>query len=429
MKSNLATVSDQAALKRVVFLSVAWGFNTFAFSIVYPFLPIYLHKIRGIPMDKAGLVFPVMGLAAIISGPISGFLADRIGRRQLIIGGPLARSVAFIFLAFMAWLNAPFLAIIAGLFFAAMLGTFFQSGSNAYVTDLVAPEDRTVAFSTLRVGLNFGWMLGPAVGSFLARTPFSLLFTITGVLCWATAFIPFRFCPVVPHVKNVNKIGMPRLKTVRAILTHDPLFSLVLGLTLLMFMSVSQYVSTLSIFSTDVVGIKLTWLGFLFTINGAIVIVFLIPINKLLKYANPALRISIGAFLYICALTGFGLSPHWGARTVQVLGYAISAAWLHLAGCIVLLTGAEMLSITAVLAIVGHMAPPDKIGRYMGMYGLTMGVSWSLGPYIGSLLFEPLRYHPLMLWLILSSGAAFACVGFLLLTVLRVPLARLKQES
>ena len=90
-------------------------------------------------------------------------------------------------------------ALAAGLFFSTLLGTFFQNGSNAYVTDIVASGDRTVAFSTLRVGLNVGWMLGPAVGSFLADTPFWRLFAITAFMCWVTVSVPFLFCPAVPH--------------------------------------------------------------------------------------------------------------------------------------------------------------------------------------------------------------------------------------
>jgi len=410
-------------------LSVAWGFNTFAFSIVYPFLPLYLNEERGIPMNIAGLVFPVMGIASIISGPISGVLADRFGRRKLIIGGPLGRSAAFIALAVMAALNAPFILIAAGLFCSTLLGSFFQNGSNAYVTDLVAPKDRTVAFSTLRVGLNVGWMFGPAVGSFLAKTPYSLLFTLTGVLCCVTASIPYFFCSSVPHRTSASNTEVPSMRSLLSLLKQDNVLCAILVLTFLMFLSVSQFVSTLSIYSRQVVGIERIWLGFLYTINGAIVIALLIPVNKLLKNTNPALRISTGAFLYIIAFAGFGLSPLWGDRTVHLIFWNISAAWLHLVACITILTFAEMISITAIITVVGHLAPPDKIGRYMGLYGLTMGTSWAFGPYIGSVLFEPLRSHPLLLWLLLSIGAMCGGIGYLVLVAKRIPLSRSHEPA
>ena len=195
MKSNIKSIDNQTARKRLNILSITFAFNTLAGSIVFPFLPIYLHTIRGIPMSTVGLIFPVMGLAMIIGSPFSGYLADRFGRRIVMVIGPLLRSVSHFSLALMAATNAPFLVITIGLFFAFFLGTFFQNSANAYATDLIHVKDRTLAFSKIRVGLNIGWMIGPAIGAFLARTPFALLFLLTGSFCLLTALTVYKLCP------------------------------------------------------------------------------------------------------------------------------------------------------------------------------------------------------------------------------------------
>jgi len=100
-------------------------------------------------MSTVGLIFPVMGLAMIIGSPFSGYLADRFGRRIVMVIGPLLRSVSHFSLALMAATNAPFLVITLGLFFAFFLGTFFQNSANAYATDLIHVKDRTLAFSKI----------------------------------------------------------------------------------------------------------------------------------------------------------------------------------------------------------------------------------------------------------------------------------------
>ena len=92
---------------RTRFIIVSWGINVFAFSIVYPFLPLYLHLERGIAMSLVGMIYPLMGLGSILGAPLAGFLADRFGRRALLIGGPVGRSVAFFLLAGMVAVEAP----------------------------------------------------------------------------------------------------------------------------------------------------------------------------------------------------------------------------------------------------------------------------------------------------------------------------------
>ena len=100
MQSNIPAIDNQTARKRLNILSITFAFNTLAGSIVFPFLPIYLHSMRGFPMSTVGLIFPVMGLAIIIGAPFSGYLADRFGRRIIMWAGPLLRSVSHFSLAF-----------------------------------------------------------------------------------------------------------------------------------------------------------------------------------------------------------------------------------------------------------------------------------------------------------------------------------------
>lgn len=389
------TVDFSHIQRRVMAIAVAWGINTLAYSIVYPFLPIYLHSIRGIPMSTVGVMYPIMGIAVIIGSPISGVLTDRLGRRMLLIGGPVGRSCAFFALALMAACDAPFLYIAAGLFFSTLLGQFFRNSANAYITDLTPPVERATAFSKVRVGLNVGWMLGPAIGSFLARTPFSVLFCLTAIFCLITAGIPYKFCPPLARIEH-DAVGLQR-ESFWTILRRDHRVLILLTLTFGLFLSVAQFVSTLSIYATTIVGIAQMSLGFLYTLNGVLVILFLIPLNTWLKKTEIFKRIGWGALLYVIAYFGFGVSHCWG----------------HLALSMVVMTIGEMITLTAIVSAVSHMAPSQMVGRYMGLHGLVDGLGWAFGPFFGAVLFEHLHPTPLLLWGFLSSGAVIAAGGFL----------------
>jgi MFS family permease len=397
LKSNIKSISHQSAQKRLNILSIIFAINTLAFSIAYPFLPIYLHTIRKIPMSQVGLIFPAMGLAIIIGSPFSGYLTDKFGRRILMLIGPFFRSLAFFGLALMAAFNAPFIAIALGLFCSSFLGIFFQNSANAYVTDLIHENDRIVAFSKIRVGLNIGWMIGPALGAFLARTPFSFLFLLTGILCLVTTFSVFKFCPELPAGEIEEDKTIKSKTSFLEIFRQDRFFLQFLLLCFLLSLSISQFISTLSIYSTKIVGITKTQLGLLYTINGAIVIVFLIYLNKKLQNKNIFLRIGCGSIVYIFSFIGFGLS----------------LTWAHLIMCIIIMTFAEMISVPATTAAAGSLASPNMVGRYIGLFGLVQGVGWSIGPYFGALLFESYADQPVFLWGILSSTALIAGIGFL----------------
>jgi MFS family permease len=61
----------------------------------FPFLVIYLHDVRGISLGLASLVAASNGLAALVSGPIAGAVADRIGARSTLPASLVALAAAF----------------------------------------------------------------------------------------------------------------------------------------------------------------------------------------------------------------------------------------------------------------------------------------------------------------------------------------------
>ncbi|WP_176012227.1 hypothetical protein [Victivallis sp. Marseille-Q1083] len=53
-------------INRIFHLSIGWLLNSLAYSIIYPFLPLYLHQYHGIDMKLVGLSFPCMAVGAMI---------------------------------------------------------------------------------------------------------------------------------------------------------------------------------------------------------------------------------------------------------------------------------------------------------------------------------------------------------------------------
>ena len=83
--------------------------SLFAFGLV-SFVPLYLVKVRGVPKREAALAVTAMLLAGAVATLAGGRLADRFGRRAVLVGAllPLAPLLAF-------FLHAPGIAGLATL--------------------------------------------------------------------------------------------------------------------------------------------------------------------------------------------------------------------------------------------------------------------------------------------------------------------------
>src|SRR5919204_3879854 len=58
--------------------------NAFGNGVVWPFLLIYLHNVRGFGLGTAGLALAVMNVTAVVAGPPVGTLLDHMGARTVL---------------------------------------------------------------------------------------------------------------------------------------------------------------------------------------------------------------------------------------------------------------------------------------------------------------------------------------------------------
>ena len=73
-----------------------WLLSTTAISTIgrgmtLPFTIIYVHEVRGVPLDVAGLLMGLIAVVALaVTGPV-GALIDRLGARAVVIWGTIAQ--------------------------------------------------------------------------------------------------------------------------------------------------------------------------------------------------------------------------------------------------------------------------------------------------------------------------------------------------
>jgi DHA1 family multidrug resistance protein-like MFS transporter len=159
------------------------------FSSIFPFLPLYVKELGSTTNSSiellAGLVFSAQAITMMIASPIWGSLADRYGRKLMVVRSLFGGAILLLLMAFVR--SAEELILLR-----AIQG--FITGTLAATNALVAaavPRDRTgYAMGLLQVGLGTGIALGPLIGGAVADAyGYGPAFYITAALLLLAGFI------------------------------------------------------------------------------------------------------------------------------------------------------------------------------------------------------------------------------------------------
>ncbi len=131
--------------------------------MIIPELPAFLTKLGG--ADYKGLIISLFTLTAMISRPFSGKLADRLGRKPVIIFGGLVCLICSLFYPFLTTLFGFFLLR----FFHGFSTGFSPTGTSAYVSDVIPVERRGEAMGFIGTAGAIGMASGPAIGGLVAN--------------------------------------------------------------------------------------------------------------------------------------------------------------------------------------------------------------------------------------------------------------------
>jgi MFS family permease len=357
-----------------------------------PFLCLYLHQDRGLSMTLVGMILLVAGLCSAISQALGGALSDRFGRRPILLIATLVSVFSFSGLAVVIGISAPVWAIAVVYIAGRSILTTTRPVISAMVADFTSKERLTEAYGILRIGANMGWAAGPAIGGYLATfLPYGWLFGIAPLTCGIVSLIVFFFIRESSHVVS-KKVGFRSMLTV----ANDRPFLVFAVISILLFIVMGQMVSTLSIFTVELVDFSKVQFSLLLALNGLIVILFQYPMTLALRRIAKFRALILGSLLY-----AFGyLSLGW----ITQFGWALVA--------MAVITGGEIIHAPISLSVIGELSPEDQRGRYMGLFGLSQTIGIAVGPLIGGVLIDAFPFNPELIWTPVALIALIAAVGY-----------------
>jgi len=387
-------------LPRQVWLVQAGGVvNSLGNGIVFPFIVIYLHNVRGISFAEAGLALSVGAVAALAAGFGAGTIVDRFGGRNTLLLGLLLQAASFALFPLIreAWQAGALLALEGA-------GTAcFWPGQSTLLSRLTPPTRTHSAFALQRISMNLGLGLGGVIGGLIASTSHPGSFTTLFLLDAATFLVFVAILSTIhePQVREPKQVDASTLGY-RAVL-RDRNFVWLLGLNVLFVAVGYEVFALLPPFAKNYAGVSERWVGTMWLANTLLIVLIQLPVSKALEGRRRMRELALMSLLFAAAaliVLGGGI---WFTGTAAALVFVFATLVFGVG---------ETLQGPTQAPLVADLAPDHLRGRYFALGSMSWSAGSILGPAIGGPL---LGWHPLAVWPLAAAISVVAAIGCLAL--------------
>ena len=377
----------------IVFIDRLGGF------MLYPFFALYLTQKFDIGMSTVGILFAIFSVSGMIGSALGGAIADRMGRKVVIIFSLVLSSLSALGMGF-----APTLGIFIAV--VAIVGTLSSIGHPAHeavVADLLPPDKRAEGYGIIRVVFNVAVIIAPPIAGLLIANSYLTLFIVDAVISLISAAIVIFALPETkpqapahskPETMKQTFAGYGRV-------FKDTPFLAFIGVTVMMTLVYMNMNSTLGVFLRDQHGLPEVSYGWLLSINAIIVVLFQFWMTRRLEKYRPMLMMASGSLLYAIGFAMYGFVPTFALFVIAMI----------------IITIGEMVVSPFQQSLVASFAPEDMRGRYMAVSGLSWSISFTVGPYFAGLILD--SANPGLLWVFCGFIGLLATLGFMVLNKVR----------
>ncbi|MCA9215337.1 MAG: MFS transporter [Planctomycetales bacterium] len=330
-------------------------------SFVIIFLTIYTSEKLGFGVTFAANCIGVFGIGSIVASMIGGQLADRLGRKPVMLFALFGAAISLFSMSF----ASQRITFLLWVFSFSLTIDMYRPAASAMLGDLTSPAQRPIAFSLMYISFNLGFAVAAPIGGFLASHSFRWLFwgdaITTGAYGIIIVWLIRDTLPIKP-ASNQSRIGFGTITRV----ANDTTFLLFSAATLLTSIVFMQAFTTLPIYMKQL-GYSEKLVGALLATNGVLIVICQIPITQIFQRFHRVIVIIVGELLIA---VGFGLTTF--ANTISILLMTI-----------VIWTLGEVVQAAFKQSLVADMAPADMRGRYMGIFSLCHSFGVAVGAPIG----------------------------------------------
>lgn len=363
-------------------------------SMVLPFLTVYLTAVLGFSLPQTGWVMSCYGLGSLVGAFIGGKLTDRLGYHPVQLW-------SLVITAFFFWTLtqiSSYWMFCLVIFLTSTVADAFRPAAMVAVTAYSTEANRTRSFALIRLAINLGYAIGPAVGGVLAVSlGYNWLFIVDGLTCLAAGLLfAFRLRPRATDAEEESDRSQKRFP--RKSVWRDRSYLAFMGLTVLTSTVFMQLLSTLPVYWKEVIGMNEVWIGGMFTFNCLLIVGIEMPIVYILEKHGRLHRVMAQGALLI------------GLTYAALLG-GTDMFWVVLS--VLAITMGEVLNFPFANTYAVRLAPPDRQGEYMALFTMAFSVAHIFAPQVGLQIANQWGFD--VLWVVLTVLGIIAMGGYLLL--------------
>jgi MFS family permease len=350
-------------------------------------------------MSTVGILVAIFSISGMVGSALGGALADRMGRKVVIIFSLILSSLSALGMGF-----APTLGIfIVVVVFVGTLSSIGHPAHEAVVADLLPPDKRAEGYGIIRVVFNLAVIIAPPIAGLLISISYLTLFIVDAALSMIIAGIVLVALPETkpqaePHTKPET---MRQTFAGYGRVFQDRPFLAFIGVTVLMTLVYMNMNSTLGVYLRDEHGLPEIGFGWLLSINALMVVFLQFWVTRRLEQYKPMLMMAAGSLLYAIGFAMYGFVPTFVLFVVAM----------------VIITIGEMVVTPFQQSLVASFAPEAMRGRYMAVSGLSWSISFTVGPYLAGLILD--SPNPSLLWTFCGMVGIIATLGFIVLNKVR----------
>jgi MFS family permease len=386
---NLLTfLRKPASLAALLFLFISIGDG-----VMLPFFALWAQKEAGVPTAWIGVLFGCYAGGELLATPLLGGIADRVGRRPVLLASTIGVGGGFLLLSFCHGMIATAaVLLLIGVFESVLHPTAFT-----VIGDVVPQEETRHHFAVARVLASVGRAIGPAIGAVLVLRSLGTVFIGSAVALLLAALLVACLLPETRHAGSGEEDDeeegfsalLPALRDRR------------LGGLLLCFMLLEvsgSWVETVLPLSVHASGtLSPSGVGLLFTFAAVLSAVLQIPVTRLTARCSARGLVLSSAAILIAAFGILLASPSLVALVAAITCFAT----------------ADMFCGPLIPSAVNELAAPKTRATYMAAVSVANDLKDTVGPASGTMLFAVAASLPWVAGIPLVGVAALGLAGAL----------------